>query len=103
MLMEQDLVDAHAIISSFQSAKVDAEVQTKAVDTTSRAIQAAGAEAFEAPPRPTASRVQRRSQRLDITGVAHELAPDGVGVESVDTHVLCASLLKPSVRHRWLL
>lgn len=98
MLVEQDLVDAHAIISSFQNAKVDAEVQTKAVDTASCAVQATNA--FEAPPRPTVSRVLRRSQRLDITGVAHELVPEGVGVESVDTHVLRAGLLKPSVRPR---
>ena len=95
-LLEQDIVDAHDAFSAFQAEKIDRGTQMEAADTADATIQVPG-DAFVAPEPPTASRVMRRSAGLDITGMAQELAPEGVGVASVATTVLRAGLLNPAV------
>jgi hypothetical protein len=103
MLMEQELCDAQHIIGTYEADTADAGVQTVEVATATLAVQAdaAAAHGFFAPERPTESRVVRRSAALGITGLAHEVVPEGVGPESVDTRVLGIGLLKPTVRSRW--
>lgn len=95
--MEQDVIDAQHAASAFFADKQTAGTQTDAAEAADAAAQAPG-DAFSAPQRPTASRVQRRATDLGVTGVAQELAPEGVGVASVATHVLRAGLLAPAVR-----
>ena len=101
MLVRQELDDANVVIDTYGRSKEPKATQTVAVNTTSFAAQAdasAAAGWSPMPQQPTASRVQRRSAALDITGLAHEMAPEGVGAASVGTRVLGAGLLKPTVR-----
>lgn len=49
-------------------------------------------------PLPSVQR-RRRTQALDVTCMARSLVPEGADVCSVDTNVLRAALLKPTVRH----
>lgn len=100
MLLQQELTDANVLIDTYGRSKETKATQTLAVDTASCGAQAdaaAAANGVSAPERPTASRVQRRSLALDVTGLAREIAPEGVGAGSVGTRVLGTGLLKPTV------
>ena len=98
-LRDQEIERLHHLLGAYQAERSSAGVQTDAIATDNVGVQADAALGFAAPPRPTESRVQRRSRELGITGLAAEMAPEGVGPASVDTRVLGAGLLKPTVRH----
>lgn len=80
-MLQQELTDKDHIIGKFEADKAHKHTQT--------AMQA---ESDALPQRPTASHVVRRTDKLGVTGLAIEVAPEGLYPTSVATEALQAGL-----------
>lgn len=101
LLQAQEIANLRHLVQGLEAVRpqtADAAVQAQPEVSVGTTQTRGGGKKFSLVSPVLSVQARRRAQALDVTCMARSLVPEGADVYSVDTNVMQAALLKPTVR-----